>query len=547
MLETQSGTVGLDARPAEAYSSDCPTSAPVCASERMRGLRGRLARNSAMYAVARVIVSTSSLLVVPVIVSRLGMHGYGVWECLLAVAGISTVPQTATGATLLWRMSSAFGRGDHAEAHRLSRVGLGIALLLAISLSPAIWLGRAALVAALHVPANYEHPAMIIAPWVITQSFLAGGSEAFASLLAAYQKAGIAVLIQAAGLTLNYLVGVTGILWHFGIWSLLAGYSTGFIFTAAGLTTAARIHCNGVSLIPALPSWNDLRAMWWYFVNMLTGSISIALRDQTDKIILATCASPIWVGWYGIASRLAAVVALVCGFFYVPVISAVSALHAAHDWPAIRRLYSEVTVAVCLLCGIFVALIAGLYDSIVPIWIGKAIPQVGPILLVLLVGYGAAALLTGMGSSVCKGVGRPAIETSYILLSMALNIGLKFILVTHYGGFGTVVASAVSWSIGSIFFVILLHKRLDLPVAATAKSAWTLLIILLAAGAGRLTTMSIGSPISRRSALVPAVAAGAAVTIVFASAMLVFGIVTRGQVKAASQRLSVSLAVAFGL
>jgi len=547
MLDGNMDRTALETASAEAYSGGCPSSTAIRMAERMQGLRGRLARNSAMYAAARVIVSTSSLLVVPVIVSRLGIHGYGVWECLLAVAGISTVAQSATGATLLWRMSAAFGREDHAEATRLSRIGLGISLLLAMALGPAAWLGRTRLVAVLHVPPSYAGPAAIIAPWVITQSLLGGGSEALASLLAAYQKAGTAVLIQAAGLTLNYLVGLAGILCHLGIWSLLIGHSAGFAVTSAGLAAAARLHCGGVSLVPILPTRSDWRAMRWYFANMTAGSLSIALRDQTDKIILATCASPVWVGWYGIASRLAAVVTLVCGFFYVPVTSAVGALHAAHDWPAVRRLYSEASVVVGLLCGIFVALVAGLYDSIVPIWIGRAIPQVGPILLVLLVGYGSAALLTGMGSSVCKGIGRPVIETSYILLSISLNIGLKYVLVTRYGGFGTVLASAVSWSLGSVFFVIILHKTLDLPWAATARSACTIPIILLAVAAGRCATLSIGTPVSRHAAFLTAAAAGAAIAIVFAAAMLVFGMVTRDHLRAARQQFSANLATVFGL
>ena len=65
--------------------------------------------------------------------------------------------------------------------------------------------------------------------------------------------------------------------------------------------------------------------------------------------------------------------------------------------------------------GAFVVLVASTYDRLLMIWIGQSIPQVGPILFILLAGNIIAIALTGVGTSLCRGMGKVSIETSYIV------------------------------------------------------------------------------------------------------------------------------------
>jgi O-antigen/teichoic acid export membrane protein len=69
-----------------------------------------------------------------------------------------------------------------------------------------------------------------------------------------------------------------------------------------------------------------------YFGFVLLGQVAASVREPVDKIILASFASMVWVGHYGIALRLASLVLLVCSFFYGPFVAATGALNAAGDW-----------------------------------------------------------------------------------------------------------------------------------------------------------------------------------------------------------------------
>jgi O-antigen/teichoic acid export membrane protein len=211
---------------------------------------------------------------------------------------------------------------------------------------------------------------------------------------------------------------------------------------------------------------------------ILLGTLSIVFRDQADKIILSSVASPAWAGYYGIAARLAGIVAIVCTFLYIPTIAVSGALFANNDWPGIRGIYDDVITMMSYLAGLIVVIIAGLHDRIVYLWFGKLIPEVGGILYLLLIGIGTAVILTGAGSSVCRGIGKVRVETLYIIVGLILNILMKIVLVPIIGAIGTVISSAVSWALASVIFILFLHKFTELPPAASMKAVKTMIIVV---------------------------------------------------------------------
>src|SRR6478736_6028911 len=89
---------------------------------------------------------------IPVLVSKLGMSGYGSWEALLALASLSSVFQFAISGTLVWRVSHAYGEGDTAEIRRAARLGAAAYLALFVLLWPLAFFLREPAVAFLKVP-----------------------------------------------------------------------------------------------------------------------------------------------------------------------------------------------------------------------------------------------------------------------------------------------------------------------------------------------------------------------------------------------------------
>lgn len=475
-------------------------------------------RNSTVLFLARLATILASLVVIPFAVRALGLRGYGTWEALFAISMLSNVFQSAITGAVLWKMSGAFGVNDLREIRRIVRISTGATLTILSVCAPCVFALRHVIVRFLNIPIEFATQAENILPALCALMIVSGINETLVAAIAASQRVGIASVLQALGLLVNYAVVITTLLAGAGLGSLLCGYSAGFLITMVALYTVSRHIYGTMSLVPDFPTAEDRRVFLPYMGFLLIGSVAILFRDQMDKILLARFADPAWVGYYGIALRMASPILMICGFFYVPVISASSAMNSQGNWPDIRKLYQSVLATLSLLAGALVVLLAVLHERLITLWIGKPMPEITPILYWLLAGNLTAAVLTGAGSSMCKGLGRPGIETKYVVFSLILNIILKAVLIPTIGPLGTVVASAGSWAAGSVLFVFLLHSRFDLPRLASALAALSILAALVAAASVRALGRTLAA--AWAPGLLPIAVIGAAALIVYGGLIL---------------------------
>jgi O-antigen/teichoic acid export membrane protein len=470
-------------------------------------VRKQLFINSGLLGASRVLSTCTSLVTVPVVLSRLGLKGYGSWEALMAIATLVMVFQTTINGTLVWKMSGAYGNGDLGGIRRLTGVGIAVVLGMFVLITPLAWAMRYQLVALSNIPPLYRDAGLWVIPILVSQTTVGALGETFAAVLIAHQLAGISTLIQTAALMANSGFVVIGLLHGWHVWSLLLGNTVGVVAGIAGQYVTVVKICGTASVQPCLPSWDESKPLLRFAGFLALGQISIALRDSTDKLVLASVGSTVWTAWFGLASRLANLALVVCSFFYVPLVSAVAALAAQGDWVGVRRIYANTMIVMPFLAGAFVVLVASTYDRLLMVWIGHSVPQVGPILFILLFGNITAVVLTGVGSSLCKGLGRVSIETTYIVICLVMNVVLKLTLTPRLGPIGTVLSSAGSWALGSIVFVILLHRAVELPNSAIHAAA-TIPMVFVTVAITRLLTRFVPTSMARWEAAVAATGIG---------------------------------------
>lgn len=488
-------------------------------------IRRNLLKNSAIMGACRFITSALSLFTIPVIIYKLGIIGYGTWETLLAASSFSTIFQTAISGTLLWRISTAYGANDEREARRILGIGLTIMLLLFAVISITVWILSGRILSLFNVPAQFSRMAFLLLPLIVSMVTLSGVNEAFASYISGHQKTGLVTIIQTLALITYHVTTIILLLSGGGMWSLLAGSVCSFIITFCGLLVVALRVCSKERLYPAIPSRSDLISMNKYAGYLLIGGISTALRGQTDKLVLASFTSPIVVGYYGIASRLAGLVMEISNFFYVPMIAAAGALYTSGDWGAVRRLYSNMMLMVPFVVGAFVVIVAGLYDRLIVMWVGRDISEVAPFLFLLVWANMFAVIMTGPGTALCKGIGRLGMETVYVSVNLVLNLILTIALVSWLGGIGTVIASSLSWSLTSMLFLILMHRNLNLPLVATKRGAYFIAIIMAVVVVARWGIGYFPSSGSRMDALLFAIPAGISIIILYTILLALFRII----------------------
>jgi O-antigen/teichoic acid export membrane protein len=481
--------------------------------------------NSTLIIAARVVTACLSLLVIPVLVSRFGVAGYGTWEALLALATLTSLFQTAISGALVWNVSEAFGRGDNDLIRRLARVGAGASWTLFVLLWPLAWLLREPVVEFLRIPLETRGVAAQIFPIVAATVLLSGLCQTLEAIVSGCQRTGVVNVIAAIGQISNYAVVLGVIFLGGGLSSLAAGQIVGFLVRLGCSWFAARAAFGPVSLIPLVPGRRDW-ALARYSGLLTVGAIAAALREQTDKVILSSLASPAWVGYYGMAVRLSSLVMETISFFYVPMLTAVGALNALGDWQGVRRLYSRLMATVSTVTGLVLIVVAGLADQLVTLWLGYPIPEVTSLLWLLIAGTASAAILTGPGTAICRGCDRVGIETTYLTFNLVLNLVLTISLVLLIGPIGTAVATGSTWAVSSILFLIVLHRRLDLPADASQRAAATALLAAVIAGAAYWLSHLSGLPRARYDAFISLVLFGSVCGTAYLGLLVAFRLVS---------------------
>jgi membrane protein EpsK len=433
-------------------------------------------------AACRGVSAVFSLLLVPIVISKLGLTGFGTWEILFSVAILTSMFQAATSNTMLWQISNAYGLQDETRVRRLLQIGISITLVQFIVFVPAVWVLRHHLVACFHVTHDMLGAAALMLPLLCGMMILNGINECIGAVISGYQHTGLVTLVQSIAQVANYCVSVCCLMSGLGLLSMLIGYSANYVVACIMYLLVARRHCPRLRLLPTVPSRSEVAELYGYFSLVMIGSISGVLRDEKDKLVLTSFFSPLWTGYYSISLRLISCISLMSTFFYVPVMAAVGALNSRGDWDSIRRIYSNAISIIAVFVGLTAVVIAGLHERILLVWIGKDIPEVGTILLWLVFGNITAILLTGPGTALCRGIGRMGMEAGYWVIGIIINTLLTIVLIKASGAIGSVAASALSWAISSMFFLWFMHNNIDLPWTISFRSVKVLAIVFVTIG-----------------------------------------------------------------
>src|ERR1039457_2459182 len=306
------------------------------------GSRRNIIKNSIGIFASRFLTTLVAFISIPIVVAKLGIAGYGTWESIIAVSILSNIFQGTISGTLLWLVSNAYGSNDIVSVRQYIRIGVGCSLIFFMLIAPAAWFGRYFLVDLFKVPLEYSGVASWILPCVVGLMLLTSISEVFGAVICGFQRTGATTITQAVATSVNNVLVIICLIMGFGFWSLLIGFISGFLISTIGLYYLARRIVGQFSFLPSFPNRSFMIIVAPYAGFMLLGALSMALRDQADKIILSSVASPAWTGYYGIAARFSGIVTIVCTFFYVPTIAASGALYANNDLEGIHRLYKDV-------------------------------------------------------------------------------------------------------------------------------------------------------------------------------------------------------------
>jgi O-antigen/teichoic acid export membrane protein len=454
----------------------------------------QIARNSILSLAGRLTQVAGWVVVAPYMLHHLGAERFGLWSLLTVISGLYMTFDLGVGSALTKFVAEYRAIGDRAGLRSVFSMGaiLYVALGLVIigvfaiagdrlldlfKVAPALRpeAGRALLAAA----AVYA----LLNLYMLTASVLTGLHR-----MDVWNRISIGVtLTQLAGvlLVLRMGGGLVALMMNTGV-TLALGTILGRI---AIRRLAPEIGFDRSAFKPGL-----FRRLTRYSAALQVINLGVLVQFQLDKVLFGALVSLAAVANFEFGLRVVTALWSLPSLLLPPLLPAAAHLDAAGDRERVRRLYRRASRYVLAVAFPVAAGVIAVAPALYRAWLGPGHEDAARAATALAAMLGIN-ILTGVGTSLVRGLGRPGLEVRYQIIAIVLHVGLSLVLIPRFGFTGGLWALVISTSIGSLYFVWVFHRFLDEPLGAFIRDVIGPPLVAAAIGAtlGAVASGAIGS------------------------------------------------------
>jgi O-antigen/teichoic acid export membrane protein len=422
----------------------------------------RIAFNTATGTGARIASLGISFLTTPILVSHLGVVGFGAFTIVAALPAYIGVLDFGIGPGLVKHLTEHSEVGDKQGVRNVITLSACFYVLLGLVLLPVVWL-IAPNVSAWLAPSAKQQAAISTGILLMFAYFIVAGLVGVLSArLVSLHRMDITA---TAGLIGQSLYGILifalfplspTLLTAVGL-NLVPLFATGAILYAVVIRTDKAILTNPLN-IPSSLTKKLFAFGGWMQLNSLTGLVNL----EADKLIIAGFLSIAMVTPYQIGNRLASLNRIIPFQLLSAIMPAATVVQLSANSRGAIDFYSRMSRYVMLMTLAITGFTIALADRLIVTWLGRPYPEATPILFALSLSL-AVNNLTGGGTTMVRAAGEPRYETYYATLSMVLNIALTLLLAPHFGLAGILGGTIIANVIGSVYFIVLFHRRARFP------------------------------------------------------------------------------------
>jgi O-antigen/teichoic acid export membrane protein len=416
------------------------------AGARTFGLR----RNVALNIGGKSFSILTSLFSAPFIVYQIGLRAFGFWALISAFSQYAGLLDFGVGSALTRYVAELHALREYEHLARKGAASFYIALGYAL----VIMLFFVAF--CLLIPSSLTHSwphgwewAVLGVGVTLSSVSLASTFQAFPGGLARWDLQNIplivfqTVFLIAIVLLLSAGDGLGGL----GIASAIASVS----LVVAAWLTSRRVWRQ--SLSPQVPTREDFRALFGYGMNLQMANLVLVINVQSDKpVLLAFGGSLKFIAFYELGSRVAFQLRSLPVMALAPLTAAAASETAGRAIGVLRAYYEQTLDRIASFGVAPLFAVFGACSPLVLVWLGTSYTTTAEIVVVLGVGY-AFNLVTGAGTAIAQGCGRPELDRNYSLLGLGINVVLTVVLGALVGPWGVIVATSIGLVLSSFWLL----------------------------------------------------------------------------------------------
>ena len=421
-------------------------------------------RNVSWSVVSRAVYFISRIMVPPFVVARIGLQEYGLWSAVFLLVSYITFSALGASSAYVKYVAEYVARGQFRKANSLLSTGILSVSIVGLLVFGATVIAAPWIIEWFNVPAQNSLEAHRLLLFIVAVFGIGLSLNVFSDTLVGSQRIAETEIVSIAGYSIE-----TALIF------ILVGAGYGIM----GLATAFAVRLMiGIALSVYLAfkfqPWLKLSIRFCSKEALLTlvnfgGIVQLNFLlciglNTIERVIAAPLIGLDAVGLLDISDKLPNSANSVASAFAVCFMPAASHLqgtiaveHGYRD--AVRALYLRGARYMSLTAAAMLGLLASASVPIMMIWIGKIYPGAA-LLLALFAVQQQFHTMTGPGTSILKGVGRPIEEIYYIvpnIILLAFTIPASRVILGHWSPVGLGSAVVVATLGSSLVFLFRAH------------------------------------------------------------------------------------------
>lgn len=431
-------------------------------------LSQKIVRNSFFSEVKVIISICFNLLIIPYIIKKIGIAGFGTWAIFIAIMNLVGIFDFGLTSNIT-RIIAKYKNKNNKEINILLNTTFTFLLSISIVLLILVNIVR------LKIFSIFFHDSIITYDvfLVYLNIFIILGifnlfQIAFNNILVGCQNFKSVALINTITNTVNSIL-----LFIF----LYLGYGFFGITLATGLTLIILMTCELLIIYRKLPSlqfnlkyihFHKLLLFLKFGLQVYLTSLANNLIFQGNKLIVTFYFGISYAGYFDIALRIVNQIRIIYSGILETIMPLAAEIKTGKITLKIKKLYLEmIRNYTIILFPLFLLVI--LYSNIfIKIWLQKEMPDL-IITLELFSIMQIINLLTGPAFLLQAGLGKPKYGAQSAVLGILVNYILFPIFSRQYGYLGSLFSLVITYSVSSIYFLYFFYKKEEIKVLPIIK------------------------------------------------------------------------------
>ncbi len=431
----------------------------------------KIIRNTVFNIAGRSWSVLVSLVLTPYILHRIGMERFGIWALVVSLTGYFSLLDFGVGASFVKYIAEFNARNEHEKVNQLVNSGWILYSILGILIMAAALFLVRPLFVFFKVPSPLFSEAVFVFLLGTASFTIANALSPFAAIQGGLQRMDISNKIAMA-------VSIPGIIGT--VFFLKAGYGLpGLMINNAiilligciiNLIAAFKI-LPGLRINPFLSDWRMMKKLFRYGIRVYITRLEGILTYRTDALLIAYFLNIRLVGLYQLGSTIVEKARELPLLFVSAIVPAASEIEAKKDKERLRELYVRGTKYVSIAGMPLLIFILFTANLIMTAWMSEAHAESVLVIRMLAPCY-LINILTGVSFSMILGMGKPEILTKLSIFQAMANLLLSVALVVKIGFAGVVIATLISLTLSSLWFMAIFHRQIGYPLSGFIKKVF---------------------------------------------------------------------------